>query len=126
MYQYVPSIINIFVMMDRCDINSTCVYVDTFFYLLLGNVKKLIMIYLKVDRLLDINLHLRYSLYFSEQRVKNIILTVWLFCSIYALMIIMLNRFDIAYRQVLTLFVVLFTITTDTIILTTALTSYLH
>ena len=123
MYQ---SIINIFVMMDRCDINSTCDYVDTFFYVLLGNVKKLIMIYLKVDRLLDINLHLRYSLYFSEQRVKNIILTVWLFCSIYALMIIMLNRFDIAYRQVLTLFVVLFTITTDTIILTTALTSYLH
>ena len=119
------SVVHIFLMVDRCDINSTCDYVDNFFYLLLGNANKLIMIYLIVDRLLDIYLHLRYPLYFSEQRVKNIILAVWLFCSLYSLTIIMLNRSNIGYRQMITLIVFLFTITSDTIIVTSALITYI-
>ena len=79
----------------RWDIDSSYDHVDRFFFLFLATANKLIMIYLICDRLLDIHLHLRYPIYFTEQRVKNINIVIWLFCAKYALIMTVLIKFKI-------------------------------
>ena len=118
-------IVHIFLMMDRCDIHTLCDLVDKFFYLFLGNANKLIMIYLIIDRLLDVHLHIRYPLYFTEQRVTYIMLAIWLLCFIYAILVIILIRFKIGNRQAITWFVLLFHIGIDTVIVLSALITYI-
>ena len=95
-YNLYQLFVYIFLMIGRCDEDSSCRYVDAHFFFFLGTANKFIMIYLIVDRLLDILLHLRYPLYFTEERVKNVLLAIWIFCWIYALIMLLLMKFDIA------------------------------
>ena len=117
------ALVYIFLMIGRCDNYSTCNHVDIFFFLLFGTANKLIMIYLIIDRLLDIHLHLRYSLYFPEQRVKNITLAIWFFCCIYAFTVVMLFRFRIRHLQVFW-FVLVFLVASDAITVISAMITY--
>ena len=94
-YNLYQLLVYIFHMMGRCDKPSSCNYANAFFFFFLGTTNKFIMIFLVIDRLLDILLHLRYPLYFTEQRVKNVLRAIWLFCGTYATIMVVLIRFNI-------------------------------
>ena len=49
-----------------------------FFIIFCGTSSKIIMMYLTMDRLLDIALHLKYAIYFTKRVVMGILSTIWL------------------------------------------------
>ena len=113
----------IFWMKYRWDPDSTSGLVDRFFFLFLATANKLIMIYLICDRLLDIHLHLRYPIYFTEQRVKNINIVIWLFSAMYALIMTVLIKVKIGGGTLL-LVCYLFYLGKDLVIVISALVTY--
>ena len=115
-------IVYTFLMAGLCDV--ICEWVDYFLYLLFAGANKLIMIYLICDRLLDVQLHLRYPIYFTEKRVKKILLALWIFCGIYAPALIIFDYFKIGnslFRKTIEMF---FFIGSDIIIVVSALVTY--
>ena len=106
----------------RCD--SSCEYVDYFCYLFFAGTNKLIMIYLICDRLLDIQLSIKYPLYFTEERVRRILLVIWFCCGVFSLVMISFWISDIA-RLTLMKIVLLYMSSSNIVIIITALVTYI-
>ena len=62
-----------------------------FFIVFCGTSSKIIMMYLTMDRLLDIVLHLKYPIYFTKRFVMTILSTIWLFSFIFGIIVTLLQ-----------------------------------
>ena len=116
------ALVYILLMLGQCDSDSICSFFDQFFYVFLSGANKLIMIYLMCDRMLDIHLHMKYFLYFSENRVRKILICLWIFCSIFSLATVLLRKFRQGAEGIV---IFIFFIGTDITIILAALMTYL-
>ena len=101
-----------------------CSHVDYFFTLFIVGTNKLLMIYLIVDRLLDVQLHMRYPLYFTKKTVRKILLAIWLCCAIFSLTLVLFKRFDIGSSESRGMVVLIYLLGSDAVIVTSALVTY--
>ena len=118
------TVVYVLLMLGRCERDSVCDFVDHFFYTLVFGTSKLIMIYIICDRLLDIRLHLKYSIYFTEQKVKRISLALWLFCCVFASTVVLVRILYNEAAQLLGTICFSFYVALDVIIVISALVTY--
>ena len=111
-------------IVGQCEPNSICDSVDYLIYLFVMGTNKLIMVYLIFDRLLDIQLHLKYPLYFTKSRVKKIMLSFWIISGILATVIFLFKILKIGSRKWIGTAAYCYIIFTDIVIVLTALITY--
>ena len=122
-----------FLVDGRCYPYSICSFIDKFNYRLFGGTSKLIMIYLICDRAFDIYFHLRYPLYFTQQTVKKVLMTLWVVGVTFALISVLMGKFRIGgemiqenWRQYEGIFITVFFLGTDSLIVITAVITYMY
>ena len=110
------------VLVDSC--NKWCYLTDVFFVTFFTVTNKMLMIYLICDRMLEINLNIRYPLYFTEDNVRKIIMGLWMISGGYALIMVLFIRFDVVQIRVRKTIVTSVLVIQDSIIIVTAATTY--
>ena len=101
------AIVHTVVTKGLCKPESICPYFALFIYVFFVSANKLIMLCLIFDRMLDVYLHLKYPIYFSNNRVKRILMSLWLFSGAFSLTHVLMRIFKIALptrRKILNVF----------------------
>ena len=86
---------------------------------------KLIMIYLIVDRFLDIHFHMQYPLYFTKEKISKVLMSLWVVSLATALILTLLARFVYSFL-VINSFVIYIYFIMDLIITAAALVAYFY
>ena len=115
------AVVYTFLVAGRCDPYSTCSFIDKFVYRLFGGTSKLIMIYLICDRAFDIYFHLRYPLYFTQQTVKKVLITLWIVGVTFALITVLMHKLRFRGEGIV---ISTFFVGTDALIVITAVITY--
>ena len=115
-----------FLLMGSCGWSSVCAYVDQFFYVLFVGLNKLLIMYMMIDRVLDIHLNMRYPLYFTKQVVGRILAALWMLCAILALAMVFFRKYNIGAMSKVSLgyFDYCFLMSEDVAIVVIAVTTY--
>ena len=115
----------IYTLMFNSKCGEKCGYTDHFFYLFFTVASQVIMLYLICDRLLEIQLNIKYPLYFSNGRVNRILVAVWMVSGFYSLIVIVFDRYDVGPQRLREILESCVLIGLDFIIIFTALVSYI-
>ena len=78
-------------LLSNC--NSDCDLVDTFFNVFLQILNKAIMIYLILDRALEIYLNIKYPLYFKEKTMEKVLGSLWIFSAVFIFVLVLFLKF---------------------------------
>ena len=84
------TIVYLFLLPGKC--NDDCYIADVFLFSFFAVGNKMVMLYLIFDRVIEIKLNIKYPLYFSNNCVKKILMTMWIFTGGYSLTLALLIK----------------------------------
>ena len=99
--------------------------VTLFFRIFMATIYILLMMYIVVDRVLDIFLHLKYPIYFAHHRVIIILAALWIFSLSLAVLLVILGEFVFTMKHILLVCFYLF-FSTDILFLFVAVAAYVY
>ena len=117
------TVVYLFVLTKNC--NQDCYLTDIFFAQLFTVTNKLVVIYLICDRVLEVQLNIKYPLYFSASNVQKIIMTLWFITGGYSLTLVMLVKLKWSTNKTIETVMTSVMVAEDTIIIVTSVITYI-
>ena len=116
------TIIYLFLQFKGC--NHNCYLTEIFFATLFTVTNKMLIIYLICDRMLEVHLNIKYPLYFTENKVKKMIMGLWIVTAGYSLTIVLFVKFDVSTDKSRLAVMTSVVVVEDVIIVLTAVITY--